>query len=280
MLLNRLTALSHDHRLAVFRLLVRRYPDAVPAGEIGDALGLKPSTASTYLSALTAAGLITQRRDGTRLLYTATLDAVREMIGGLLLDCCQGRADVCPPEIANILRNVTPAHSKPFNVLFVCTGNSARSIFAETILRDLAGARFTAFSAGTAHRSKLNPFAVEVLRAKGHDVTPLWSKHVSHFQGADSPTMDFVFTVCDHAANEDCPTWHGQPISGHWGMPDPVKAIGTDAEKRLAFQETYGALRNRITAFAALPFDQLDRATLQNRVDGIGQDTYLQDPTS
>lgn len=160
--------------------------------------------------------------------------------------------------------------AKKFNVLFVCTGNSARSIFAETILRDMAGDRFNAYSAGTTHRSDLNSFAVEMLTTKGHDVTPLRSKNVAEFQGTDAPVMDFVFTVCDRAANEDCPTWQGQPVSGHWGLPDPVKATGTDAEKRLAFQQTYGALRNRLTAFTALPFDQLDRRALQKSVDEIG----------
>lgn len=160
---------------------------------------------------------------------------------------------------------------KKFNVLFVCTGNSARSIFAETILRDMAGDTFVAYSAGTAHRSELNPFAVEMLKSKGHDVSQLRSKNVDVFQSHDAPQMDFVFTVCDRAANEECPVWPGQPVSGHWGMPDPVKAEGTDAEKRLAFQQTYGALHNRISAFTALSFKNLDRGSLQKRVDEISQ---------
>ena len=164
---------------------------------------------------------------------------------------------------------------KKFNVLFICTGNSARSIFAETILRDRAGDRFTAYSAGTQHRSELNPFAVEMLRSKGHDVSHLRSKNLSEFQGNDAPRMDFVFTVCNRAANEECPTWPGQPISGHWGMPDPVKAQGTDAEKRLAFQQTYGGLYNRINAFTSLSFEMLDRGTLQKHVDEIGLELSL-----
>ncbi|MFT7594381.1 MAG: protein-tyrosine-phosphatase [Paracoccaceae bacterium] len=166
---------------------------------------------------------------------------------------------------------------KKFNVLFVCTGNSARSIFAETILRDLAGDRFTAYSAGTAHTSDLNPFAVEILKAKGHDVSPLRSKNVSEFQGTDAPKMDFVFTVCDRAANEDCPTWPGQSVSGHWGMPDPVKTQGTEAEHRLAFHQAYGALHNRISAFTSLSFDLLDRDSLQKHVDQIGQADFKQE---
>ncbi len=110
-----------------------------------------------------------------------------------------------------------------FNVLFVCTGNSARSIFAEALLRDLGRGKITAFSAGTRNGTELNPFALEVLRRNGHAVADLRSKHVTEFQHPDSPVMDFVFTVCDTAAGEECPPWPGQPITGHWGLPDPVK---------------------------------------------------------
>lgn len=271
MLADTFTTLGHPQRLAVFRLLMRRCPDELPAGEIADILALKPSTASVYLSALTQADLIAQRRDGTKLLYSVNLDGAQRLVQGLFVDCCRGRADLCPPQFSDLLNRIPPMSERKFNVLFVCTGNSARSIFGETLLRDMAGDRFTAFSAGTAHRSGLNPIAVEMLHAKGHDTTPLRSKNVDEFQTPDAPKMDFVFTVCDRAANEDCPTWPGQPVSGHWGMADPVKATGTDAEKRLAFQQTYGALRNRIMAFTALPFDQLDRGSLQKHVDAIGK---------
>ena len=158
-----------------------------------------------------------------------------------------------------------------YNVLFICTGNSARSIFAEAALRAQAGDRFNVYSAGTRPYSELDPFALDVLRAKGHDLTPLRAKNVSEFQGPDAPRLDFVFTVCDRAANEDCPAWEGQPITGHWGVPDPVKATGTDAQKSLAFQQAYGALANRIRAFAALPLDTLDRISLQQAVDDIAR---------
>lgn len=276
-LINRLSTLSHPQRMAVFKLLMRRCPDALPAGEITESLQLKSSTASVYLSALTQAGLITQRRDGTRLLYAVDLDAARDVVAGLFLDCCGGRADLCPPEISEILRVLPKEPEKMFNVLFVCTGNSARSIMAEAILREVAGDRFTAYSAGTAHRSELNPFAVEMLVAQGHDVSPLRSKNISTFQGPDAPKMDFVFTVCDRAANEECPAWKGQPISGHWGMVDPVKAVGTDAERRLAFHQTYGALHNRISAFTSLALSALDRGSLQQKVDDIGREKLTQD---
>lgn len=159
-----------------------------------------------------------------------------------------------------------------FDVLFICSGNSARSIFAEALLRDLGQGKFQAFSAGTRPNTKLNPFALEVLRRNGHDVSELRAKHVAEFQQPGAPVMNFVFTVCDTAAAEECPPWPGQPITGHWGLPDPVKAEGTDAEKALVFAQTYAALRRRIAAFVELPFDSLNRISLQARVDAIGQD--------
>lgn len=159
---------------------------------------------------------------------------------------------------------------RKYNVLFICVGNSARSIFAESLLRTLGGDRFNAYSAGVRPSSELNPFAVQVLKDKGHDVSVLRAKNFAEFTGSDAPTLDFVFTVCDQAAAEECPVWDGQPISGHWGMPDPVKVNGTDAEKALAFQHTFGALKHRIEAFIALPVESLDRIALEAAVDQIG----------
>jgi arsenate reductase len=257
--------------MAIFRLLMRRCPDALPAGEIAQVLNLKASTTSVYLSALTRVGLIGQTRHGTSLRYRVDLEAARSLVAELFLDACKGRPDLCPPISTHPTGRFDPMTSRKFNVLFICTGNSARSIFAEAILRHEAGDRFNAFSAGTKPYSELNPFVIEMLKSRGMDISPLRAKNVSEFQGADAPRLDFVFTVCDLAANEECPSWPGQPISAHWGLPDPVKAMGTDAEKRLAFQQTFGAMRNRITAFAALPLETLDRASLQRHVDDIGK---------
>ena len=268
-ILDRLATLGHPHRLALFRLLMRRYPDRVPAGEIAEVLGLKASTLSTYLAALAQAGLITQDRAGTSLLYAIDMENVRQTFDFLLLDCCRGRPDICST-IPAMEREASV--DRKYNVLFICTGNSARSIFAETLLRDLAGDRFNAYSAGTKPQSELNPFAVDQLRAKGHDVSGLRAKTLAEFSGPNAPELDFVFTVCNQAANEQCPPWDGQPISGHWGVPDPVKATGTDAEKSLAFQSAYGSLRRRIEAFAALPIESLDRLALQSALDEIGRE--------
>ena len=255
------TTLGHPQRLAVFRLLMRHYPEPMAAGDIGAALGIKPSTLSVYLGALRHAGLITQERLGTSLRYQADLKGTETLVGYLVDDCCRARPQVCPPQ--------PPAQSedtdRPLNVLFLCSGNSARSIMAEAILPD-HGPQFRAFSAGL-RPSRLNPDAVALLEAKGHPTGDLRSKHISEFQGVDAPQMDFVFTVCDQAANEECPAWAGQPISGHWGQPDPVSA----ADPARAFQAAYATLQERIAAFAALPFSSLDRRALQARIDDISQ---------
>jgi arsenate reductase len=267
----RLSILGHPQRLAVFRLLMRRYPDRVPAGELADALDLKASTLSAYLSALQQAGLVSQERSGTSLLYAIAMTEVRRTFDYLLLDCCRGRPELCLPVSPFSTTGTPPMSDRKYKVLFICTGNSARSIFAESILRKEAGDRFEAHSAGTRPRSELNPFALEVLDQKGHDISVLRAKNVDEFRGEGAPKFDFVFTVCNQAANEECPAWTGQPVSAHWGMPDPVKADGTPAQKSLAFQQTYGALQNRIRAFAALPIASLDRISLQEAVDDIGR---------
>lgn len=267
----RLSTLGHPQRLAIFRLLMRRYPDRVPAGELADGLGLKASTLSAYLSALMQAGLVSQERVGTSLRYSIAMAEVRRTFDYLLLDCCRGRPELCSPLSAPSTREALPMSEPGYKVLFICTGNSARSIFAESILRKEAGDRFEAYSAGTKPRSELNPFALEVLEQTEHDVSVLQPRNVAEFQGEDAPEFDFVFTVCDQAANEDCPAWTGQPISTHWGVPDPVKVEGTDAEKSVAFGQAYGALQERIRAFTALPFASLDRISLQKAVDDIGR---------
>jgi len=268
---SRLSILGHPQRLAVFRLLMRRYPDRVPAGELAEALDLKASTLSAYLSALSQAGLVSQERVGTSLRYQVAMTEVRRTFDYLLLDCCRGRPEFCSPVSFPSAAGNQKMSDHKYKVLFICTGNSARSIFAESILRKEAGDRFEAYSAGTRPRSELNPFALDVLQQKGHDISVLRAKNIAEFQGESAPKFDFVFTVCNQAANEECPAWTGQPVSAHWGMPDPVKAEGTDAQKSLAFHQAYGALHNRIKVFTALPIASLDRISLQKAVDDIGR---------
>lgn len=267
--------LGHPDRLGVFRLLMRFAPQGVRPTEIAAALGLKPNTLSHHLADLTAVGLVSMTRQGRSLFYAVDLELTEGLIGYLALDVGRARPDLLAPLLSAQKDAPTMATSVPdtdFDVLFICSGNSARSIFAEALLRDLGKGKFQAFSAGTRPNSDLNPIALDVLRRNGHDVAGLRSKHISEFQQPGAIVMDFVFTVCDAAAAEECPPWPGQPITGHWGLPDPVKASGTDAEKALVFAQTYAALRRRITAFVALPFESLSRLSLQSRVDAIGTD--------
>lgn len=160
--------------------------------------------------------------------------------------------------------------TEPMNVLFLCTGNSARSIIAEAILNREGMGRFRAYSAGSRPKGEVHPFALQLLQQLNHDVSGLRSKSWDEFARPDAPRMDFVFTVCDQAAAEECPFWPGQPMSAHWGVPDPASAKGNDAERHLAFAETYRMLRNRISIFVNLPMATLDQISLQKRLNDIG----------
>jgi len=263
--------LGHRDRLAVFRLLMRFAPRGVRPTEMAAALGLRPNTLSHHLSDLVAAGLVGVERQGRSLFYSVNLAAAQGLIGYLALDVGRARPDLLGalhrPE-----RETPAMNDRTWNVLFICSGNSARSLFAEALLRDLGRGRFRAFSAGVRPGRGPNPFALEVLARNGHDTAPLRAKDIAEFQSPDAPVMDFVFTVCDTAAAEECPPWPGQPITGHWGLPDPVKATGTDVEKALVFAQTYGAMHRRIAAFVELPLASLDRMSLQARVDALGDD--------
>ena len=160
---------------------------------------------------------------------------------------------------------------KIFNVLFLCTGNTARSVLAEGILRKDGAGRFNAFSAGSQPKGVVNPFALKVLGAYGYPAEGYRSKSWDEFAAPGAPVMDFVFTVCDSAAGEACPFWPGQPMTAHWGIADPAAVEGTDIEKEAAFVTAFRQMRNRISAFAALPVKSLDRLTLKARLDAIGQ---------
>ncbi|GGE38361.1 hypothetical protein GCM10011360_27690 [Primorskyibacter flagellatus] len=159
----------------------------------------------------------------------------------------------------------------PYNVLFLCTGNSARSIIAEAVLNREGMGRFRGFSAGSKPKGDVHAYTLDLLARLNHDTRAARSKSWDEFAGPGAPQMDFVFTVCDQAAAEECPFWPGQPMTAHWGLPDPAAATGTEAEVRLAFSETYRMLRNRISIFVNLPFGSLDQLSLQDRLDGIGR---------
>ena len=157
-----------------------------------------------------------------------------------------------------------------YNVLFLCTGNSARSILAESVLNSVGQGRFNAYSAGSFPKGEVHPHALDVLRRQNYPTANLRSKSWDEFAAPGAPRLDFIFTVCDNAAGEVCPLWPGQPMTAHWGLPDPAAAEGNDAEQGLAFVETLRMLRNRIGAFVSLPLDSLDKLSLQQRLHAIG----------
>ena len=160
---------------------------------------------------------------------------------------------------------------RPYNVLFLCTHNSARSVIAECVMNRLGAGRFKAYSAGSQPSGRIHPYALDLLKRLNYDTSGLRSKSWEEFARPDAPKLDFVFTVCDDAANEVCPVWPGQPMSAHWGLPDPSRAEGTEPERRYAFADTHRMLYQRIGIFTNLPLKSLDKLSLQTRLDEIGR---------
>lgn len=170
---------------------------------------------------------------------------------------------------------------KTFNVLFLCTGNSARSIIAEAILNKIGRGKFRAYSAGSEPKGKVNPSTIQLLQGLGYDTSGFRSKSWGEFAKPGAPPLDFVFTVCDNAAGETCPLWPGQPMTAHWGVPDPAEATGSEAEVAMAFKDAYRMLHQRIGIFSALPIQSLDKLSLQNKLHAIGRitDAVAKEPT-
>ena len=164
-----------------------------------------------------------------------------------------------------------PAAAPFYNVLFLCTGNSARSILAEALLNHWGRGKFRAFSAGSFPTGRVNPFALDLLRRMGIDAADARSKSWDEFAALGAPPLHFVFTVCDNAAGEVCPVWPGQPMTAHWGVPDPAAVEGSDVDKAIAFRAAFNALEHRIKAFTSLPFASLERIKLQAALDDIGR---------
>lgn len=167
------------------------------------------------------------------------------------------------------MRNEQP--DRPFNVLFLCTGNSARSILAEAILNKVSKGKFVAYSAGSQPKGAVNPHALSLLKRLGYTTEGYRSKNWDEFAVSGAPHLDFVFTVCDNAANEVCPVWPGQPMTAHWGVPDPAAVEGSESEKDAAFRDAYLQLQRRIELFANLPVRSLDRLSLKAHLDKIGR---------
>ncbi|MGF1612123.1 MAG: helix-turn-helix domain-containing protein [Kiloniellales bacterium] len=273
-----LSALAQGHRLRLFRLLVREGPSGLPAGEIGERIGVAPSALSFHLAQLERAGLLRSWRVQRNIYYAVEIEGMRQLLGFLTEDCCQGRPEICGG-VAQLTKTCASQgdsqgdgtmEGKIYNVMFLCTGNSARSIIGEAILNRLGAGKFRAFSAGSQPKGRVHPYALEFLANLNHPTAELRSKSWDEFTGPDAPALDFVFTLCDSAASEPCPAWPGQPMTAHWGLPDPAAVVGSETLRHAAFADTYRMLNNRIGIFVNLPFRALDRLSLQRRLTEIG----------
>jgi protein-tyrosine-phosphatase/DNA-binding transcriptional ArsR family regulator len=267
------SALGQESRLGVLRLLLTATPSGLPAGELGDRLTMPASTTSFHLSALEKAGLVESVRQGRQVIYSVRLRMLRELLGFLTEACCGGQPELCaelasllPPEPEEAI-GMAPA----FNVLFLCTRNSARSIMAEAILAKSGKGRFRAYSAGSDPNDAPMPEVIEKLRAVGHDVSGLHSKSWERFIGPDAPRMDFVIALCDTLDGQACPDFGDAPLTAKWGMPDPAKFSGSPIECSTMLNELYASLYRRITIFINLPFPKLERMALKTRLDEIGE---------
>ncbi len=266
-------ALAQESRLTALRLLIERGPDGLPAGTIAERLGLPASTTSFHLSALERAGLVQTTRQGRQVVYAARFVALRALLGFLTESCCAGRPELCG-DIARLLPPLpeeTNAMTPAFNVLFLCTRNSARSIMAEAILARVGADRFRAYSAGSDPAAAPMPEVLAKLQALGHDVAGLHSKSWEAFTGADAPRMDFVIALCDTLDDQACPDFGDKAVTGAWPLPDPAKFAGSAAERSILLNELYASLRRRIEIFVSLPFATLDRIALRARLDEIGE---------
>ncbi len=268
-------ALGQERRLAVLRLLIARGPNGLSAGELADRVGMPASTTSFHLSALERAGLIAATRQRNQVIYALRVSALRDLLAFLTEACCGGR-----PELCGDIGQLWPASleeknamSPAFNVLFLCTRNSARSIMAEAILNRFSGERFHAYSAGSDPADAPMQEVLDKLRAVGHDVSGLHSKSWHLFAGPEAPVLDFVIGLCDTFNGQTCPDFGDKAVTASWSLPDPAKFEGSPAERAVLLNELYGGLYRRITAFTNLPFDKLDRMAVRARLDEIGEGT-------
>jgi arsenate reductase len=265
-------ALSQPTRLELMRMLIAEGANGLPAGDIGARLGVPPSTMSFHLSALERAGLLQSTRQGRHIVYAVRIATLRHLLGFLTETCCGGRPELCGdiarlfPPIPEEDKGMTPA----FNVLFLCTHNSARSIMAEALLHKVGGDRFRAYSAGSEPIAAPLPEVIARLRAFGHDTTLLRSKSWNEFTGPSAPRMDFVITLCDTLDGQVCPDFGALVVTGAWPLPDPAKFSGSPVERATMLNELYASLRRRLEIFTALPFASLDRMAIKARLDDLG----------
>ena len=264
--------LAQETRLRLIRALATQGASGMAAGEVAALLRVPASTLSFHLAALEQAGLVRSTRQGRHIIYAVRFAGLRALLSYLTETCCGGRPELCG-DLARLLpddieeeKSMEPA----FNVLFICTRNSARSIMAEAILERIGRGRFNAYSAGSHPASEPMPEVIDRLSAMGHDVSRLRSKSWNEFTKPDAPRMDFVLTLCDPAEGESCPDLGERPITAVWPFPDPAKFSGTEVERTALLNQLYGMIRRRLEAFASLPFGTLERIALKERLDELG----------
>jgi len=266
-------ALSQDTRLDLMRVLITEGANGLSAGDLAARLSIPSSTLSFHLSALERAGLTQSTRHGRQIIHAVRVEGLRRLLGFLTETCCGGRPDLCG-DLARLLPPLPdkdPGMTPAFNVLFLCTHNSARSIMAEAILQKVGGTRFRAYSAGSDPIAEPNPEVIEKLQALGHDPAMLRSKSWHEFTGPSAPRMDFVITLCDTLDGQMCPDFGEFPVTGAWPMPDPVKFTGSSVERASMLNMLYAALRRRIEIFISLPFATLDRIAMKARLDQLAE---------
>ncbi len=267
-----LAALGQSTRLELLRALLNAGASGLAAGEVATRLGVPSSTLSFHLKALDQAGLIAATRHGTKLIYAPRIDKLRALFAFVSETCCGGEPSLCGDLGRLTAANEGKVRMPPanFNVLFLCTRNSARSIMAEAILNKLAPGKFTAFSAGSepAPEGPL-PEVLTQLKALGHDTSSLRSKGWEEFARPDSPKMDFVITLCDMLAGQVCPDFGDTTTTAAWPMPDPAKFTGSAIERATMLNELYAGLQRRLDVFSNLPVVSLDRMALKARVDEL-----------
>ncbi len=255
-----LSALAQESRLSVFRLLVRHGPEGMTAGAIAEQLALPAPTLSFHLKTLAQAGLVSMAQEGRYVRYRAAMAGINALLAFLTEDCCHGHPELCLPKDCSM-----PA-LPVFNILVLCTGNSARSILGEALFNHLGNqsrpGRVRAFSAGSQPSGTVNPVALETLARHGVPLPEARSKSWTEFATPEAPRMDFIFTVCASAAGEACPVWPGHPATAHWAIPDPAH-VEPLAARRAAFETAYAQLVRRISAFLALPLERMPAAEVQ-----------------
>ena len=265
-------ALAQETRLNLMRTLAVAGPSGLAAGDLAAKLDQPHSTLSFHLSALEEAGLVQSTRQGRHVIYAVRFAGLRALFTYLTETCCGGRPDLCG-DLALLLPDPEPPAEKmtaSFNVLFLCTHNSARSLMAEAILTQVGKGRFNAYSAGSDPAARPMKAVVERLAALGHDASKLRCKSWDEFTGLAAPRMDFVITLCDILHGQVCPDFGDKPVTAAWPLPDPAKFDGSPAERATMINALYGMIRRRLEIFVNLPHASLDRMALKKRLDELG----------